>query len=150
MKDLMVMCGISGSGKSTWAESHFSVATTRIVSTDAIRKEIWGDENNQQQSNKIFEVAFCRISFYLQQGFNVIFDATNLSSRDRREIVKKYRGITKQLICVDFGNDVQQALKNQESRVRKVPTEIIERQAKKYRKPTSDEGWDVILEAHME
>ena len=145
MPKLYVMCGISGSGKTYWTEHNFNVAADRTVSTDCIRGELWGDENDQQQPEKVFETAFNRITYYLKAEYNVFFDATNLSARDRKKIIKRYCNLADELICVDFGNDVSRALKNQASRARKVPTEVIERQAKKYKKPSYGEGWDVIM-----
>ena len=148
MPKLYVTCGISGSGKSYWANEYkksWKAFSTMIISTDDIRKFLWGNEEDQQQPEKVFDVAYKSIEKFLSDGWDVIFDATNLSARDRKKIVKRYRALADALICVDFGNDVPRALKNQELRARKVPTEVIERQAKKYKKPSYDEGWDVIM-----
>lgn len=72
---LILTIGISGSGKSTYVKSHFPPEI--IVSTDAIRKEITGDINNQASNKKIFEIATQRIKVLLKKT-DAVLDATNV------------------------------------------------------------------------
>lgn len=141
---LYVMCGISGSGKSTWAVEHAEELDAYIISTDGIRGELWGDENDQRDPRKVFATAFHRIDTCLQKGWNVIFDATNLSARDRRKVICYFKTYA-EMVCVNMYCDPEIAIERQSLRDRKVPEEVIRRQMHKYTVPSYDEGWDQIL-----
>lgn len=85
---LWVMCGLSGSGKSTiakkLAQEH---ENTVIVSSDQIREELTGDYENQDRNDEVFQVFHKRIRENLENNKNVIADATNLTMKSRRAIL---------------------------------------------------------------
>lgn len=84
-----MMVGVAGSGKTTFAKK-LEKRGAIVVSSDAIRKEFWNDESNQQKPHKIFEECHRRISYLLKEGYWVVFDATNLSARRREEFLKNF------------------------------------------------------------
>lgn len=151
MAEFIVMSGVSGSGKSTWAENYKANQESfgkkyKIISTDAIRKEILGSEENQADGKKIFEIAFSRISKSLKNKENVIFDATNLVSKNRRAIINKFRNIFGvKFICVYMNTSLKDCLARQNLRKRKVPNEVVSRQMLKSSVPIYEEGWDKII-----
>jgi predicted kinase len=51
---LVVLVGISGSGKSTFARRHF--APTQVLSSDAFRGMVSDDENDQSATEDAFDV----------------------------------------------------------------------------------------------
>ena len=148
MANLVVLCGISGSGKTTWARKVRDTVGEyfgyNIVSTDSIRGELFGDESCQLHGDKVFEIAYSRLSRRLNLNQNVIFDATNLTHRDRIKLIKKYRDSADSLICVCFNCSVDESMEHQKNRERKVPYEVVEKQFKKFQIPSKSEGWDEI------
>ena len=58
MPKLYVMCGISGSGKSTYAKSIQSSARNRtiIVSNDELRTMLYGNASDQTETELIFNI----------------------------------------------------------------------------------------------
>lgn len=84
MPSFIILVGISGCGKSTWIKSH-NIPNAVVVSFDDIRREINGDVNDHTDSLKIIYIGLNRIVFALNQGKNVILDATNVSTKNRRE-----------------------------------------------------------------
>ena len=77
-----MLVGISGSGKSFVAEQVKRIYKNHLVnievhSSDAIRKELWGDENDQQNPQKVFQILHKRVKNALSEGKDVIYDATN-------------------------------------------------------------------------
>lgn len=81
---LVLLVGISLSGKSTWIKEHqHEWKNTVIVSYDAIRKELTGDISNQSLESDVIKIGFQRIKHYLKNK-NVILDATNLYPKHRR------------------------------------------------------------------
>ena len=68
MTNLYMMCGISGSGKTTWADAYAKVYHAQVFSSDAIRAELFGDENNQKHNSQVFDVLHERVRAALIQG----------------------------------------------------------------------------------
>lgn len=79
---LTVLCGPSGSGKSTWAAANF--APDVIVSSDAIRQEMFGDFRCQSDPGKVFATFFARAQERLSRGLPVVLDAMHLRARERK------------------------------------------------------------------
>ena len=63
LPDLIVLMGIPGSGKSTWAEQYVfrCDASFTIVSSDAIRKQLCGDVNDQSRNVEVWETVLNQI-----------------------------------------------------------------------------------------
>lgn len=143
---LYCMCGISGSGKSTWAANYKSkFPHAQIVSTDAIREELFGDCRVQKDGDKIFQIAYSRIKNYLEEDEStIIFDAMSLKVKDRTTLISKF-GSKAYMVCVVTGNDSVRAIENQYKRDRQVPEEVVLAQAKRFTKPTYEEGWNEII-----
>ena len=147
MSTLYVMCGVSGSGKTFYAgELSKRLKESAIVSTDAIRKQKWGDASIQKRPDIIFNEAFNRINFFLGKGIDVIFDATNLTAKDRKKVINEVHkgGHNPKLICIVLSTSLQECVERQNLRDRKVPYEVIKKQYSKMQYPFTDEGWDEI------
>lgn len=140
MPILYTMCGLPGSGKSTYAKQHPECV---VISSDEVRKELYGDEAIQGDGAKVFEIVNCRVEEALDQGFNVIYDATNVASKTRKNIVNRFNAIH---ICVFVNTSIEECLRRNANRSRNVPQEVIERMAKKLTVPTELEGFTKIIE----
>jgi len=147
MTKFTMMVGISGSGKSTMARDLLSQGFYDImVSSDDIREEIWGDASIQNRPDIIFNIAHERIIEALKDGKDVIFDATNLKVKDRKNLLDKISNIPNvENTCIIVYPHLEWCIENQDKRDRKVPEEVIRKQFKNFQLPTSDEGWDYIL-----
>ena len=149
MKELIMLAGLPGSGKSTWAKEYKNRMTgadrnaVQIVSTDEIRKELWGDAADQQNGAKVFEVAYQRIEFWLSSPYcdTVIFDATNLHKKDRKRFLNKF-GIMADTKLVWFDTPYTECVRRNFQRERNVPTAVIQRMFEHMDVPTLDEGFD--------
>src|SRR5690606_16036696 len=83
---LILPVGISGSGKSTWIKSQTD-PNTIVISPDDIRRELTGNISDQTKNAEVFQIAHKRVADALNAGKNVIFDATNIKSRDRKSLM---------------------------------------------------------------
>lgn len=137
------VCGISGSGKSTFIDL-YKTNDTIIVSTDDIREKIFGDAKNQENNSKVFAIAFYLIKTALIYGNSVLFEATNLTASNRKWVLKQIKDCNANKIVFYFDTPLEQALANNQKRDRQVPDDVIEKQFKKYRHPSYKEGWDKI------
>lgn len=144
-----MLVGLPGSGKSTkakeWVE-RWPGGEVVIVSSDSIRKELWGDESIQEEPAKVFEVAHSRIRKYLKEGYDVIFDATNLSAKRRIALLHQIDswGIDCGKGCAVIGATIEECIDHQNDRDRKVPVEVIWKMARSFQVPLKSEGWDSI------
>ena len=92
MQELIMLIGLPGSGKSTLASKIAKDCRNYIVvSTDSVRKEIYGDEAIQGDGNKVFERAYALIDYYLRDGYSVIFDATNVRRKSRKAFIERFK-----------------------------------------------------------
>ena len=139
--NLIIMCGIPASGKSTVAK----LFNSNIVSTDSIRQELYGDEGIQGNGKDVFSLAYSRIRNYLSLGENVVFDATNIRKRDRKTVIdigKEYN--CDNIIICYCSTSLKIALKRNANRERKVPAPVIERMFNNFEKPSYSEGVNYI------
>jgi polynucleotide kinase-phosphatase len=83
---LVVLIGISGSGKSSFAKKHFK--ETEVLSSDKCRGIISDDENNQASTDDAFALLHYIASKRLKNGLLTVVDATNVQSEARAPLVQ--------------------------------------------------------------
>ena len=86
---LVVLVGISGSGKSSFARKHFR--STQVLSSDACRGMVADDENDQTATPAAFEVLHHIAGVRLRAGRLTVVDATNVKREDRAKLVQLAR-----------------------------------------------------------
>lgn len=134
MNTLIVMCGISGSGKSTKAKELASKYNALVVSTDEIRARVFKNVNDQKHNKKVFQIAYETINILIENSINVIFDATNIkysSIKELKKNIKHWNDIDKILYIIDTPLD--KAIEQNNSRDRVVPIDVINRQANTFK-----------------
>ena len=78
---LVLLVGASGSGKSTFARTHF--LPTEIVSSDFCRGLVSDDENDQAATQPAFELLHFIASKRMEGARLTVVDATNVRREDR-------------------------------------------------------------------
>lgn len=144
MPKLIMMVGVAGSGKSTVAMRYALTQSAIIFSSDAIRGEIYGDENCQKNPGRVFDILHQRISKTLSEGFDVVYDATNLSCKRRMNFLKSIAHIDCRKECVVVVTTPEDIAERMKSRDRKVPMEVVHKQLCQFQCPNYYEGWDNI------
>ncbi|GIF08044.1 polynucleotide kinase-phosphatase [Actinoplanes siamensis] len=86
---LVALVGISGSGKSTFARTHF--APTQVLSSDFFRGLVADDENDQSASAEAFDALHYVAGKRLAAGRLTVVDATNLQPHGRAALIKLAR-----------------------------------------------------------
>ncbi len=146
---LIMLVGLPGSGKSYYAKK---LKNYNIVSSDTIRKELYGNESEQGDAKEVFDLMYTRTRNYLLEGKNVVYDATNVRLKKRYNFLTKLKSELKNKIkdytiiyeCCVFAMPYDYCVYNNENRERKVPREIIKRMYESFQIPVYEEGWDKI------
>lgn len=83
---LVVLIGVSGSGKSSFAKKHFK--RTEILSSDECRALVSDDENSQSATNDAFDVLYYIAGKRLKNGLLTVIDATNVQKESRKGLIE--------------------------------------------------------------
>jgi predicted kinase len=145
MNVLIVLCGLPGSGKSTYAKYLTESGHFECVSTDQIRKELYGSESIQGDGEKVFNTAFFHLKSCGLIKKNCIFDATNMTPRARKRVIQECRNYYDLMICKYINTPLDVCLYRNSQRERVVPKEVILRMARrKFTMPSREEGFDYV------
>jgi protein phosphatase len=82
---LVVLIGVSGSGKSTFAGSRF--LPTEVLSSDAFRALVSDDENDQGATAEAFDALHYVAAIRLRRRKLAVIDATNVKAASRRSLI---------------------------------------------------------------
>ena len=143
---LYVLVGLPGSGKTTLAKDIANInIKSKHISSDAIRTELFGDENNQENNGLVFEEMKRRTKEYLKEGYSVIYDSTNINHKRRMALLNEFKNIPCKKVCVYFATPIEKCIKNDTNRDRSVGSDVIIRMYKSLHVPAFFEGWNDIL-----
>ena len=149
MNNLIIMVGLVGSGKSTLAQTYKSNMAlrmdgdTEIISSDEIRKEVFGDVNTQEHNAEVFSIARKRLKENIVKK-NVIIDATNITIKNRRGFLNTVDKIPCKKIALIMTTPFNLCKKWNANRERVVPEEVLESQIRRFQIPFYEEGFDDI------
>ena len=137
---LILLVGICGSGKSTYAKKYIEQHDNTVhLSSDSIRKELWGDEATQGDNNEVFSLMQSRAIEALNNGQNVVYDATNITRKDRSYIIALCPKFAKIEAHVIFA-PIETCIERDAARERTVGKEVIDRMLKRFQPVWYDEG----------
>lgn len=143
MTEFIMLVGIPASGKSTYAEKLRNDGY-HVHSSDKIREELLGDENEQKDNQKVFEVLHKRIKKDLQDGISCVYDATNMTMRRRIAFLKEIKQYSCKKKCVVFAIPVEECKQRNANRERKVPDAVFDKMLRQFQCPYYYEGWNEI------
>ena len=129
---LYVMCGVPGSGKSTFSRKL------------AEEKEL---ERFSFDEMKCFRLEdFMRPAIKaMQEGKSVILDTTNLRVNIRKKVLQAVKDISCKKVVVYMDTSLEQCLYRNAHREARLQDCIVESTYRSLQKPTPDEGWDEII-----
>ncbi len=131
-KPIIILIGLPGSGKSTWAHQFIvQCPRYRIVSTDTTRAQLYGDEAIQGSWHDVWRHIQQSLRASLEtleagQLDGVIYDATNARRRHRRQFIQYLQRLGYgPLGAIWFDRPLSICLERNAQRHRQVPEAVI-------------------------
>ena len=148
-KIVYVVCGIPGSGKSTWINKNYIWDYDFLISRDAIRFNLLKDgEDYFSKENEVKKEFYKAIyeATHSNNGTGIVFiDATHLTPNTRKLTLNQVASDAK-IIAVDFNINLLTAISRNAQRTGRalVPEHAIRRMYGQYVTPRIGEGFDEI------
>ena len=130
---LVVLVGASGSGKSTFARTHFGPYDT--LSSDVFRGLVSNDESDQSATAAAFDALQHVAAKRLERGLLTVIDATSVQPDARRRLVELAKAHDVLPVAIVF--DLPEALsvaRNAERLDRSIPAGVVKRQSDQLRR----------------
>ena len=144
MNSLIMLIGLPASGKTSYAQEMKKRygKELEIISSDAIRKELFGSEEEQRYNEKVFNEVFHRTKKSILKNKITIIDATNLSRKRRIAFLKQFDNCEKRATV--FAIPFEVCCERNNSRERTVPQYAMDRMYRSFEPPHGAEGFDKI------
>lgn len=143
---LILLVGTPASGKSTHATTFLTEHPEyNLVCPDHIREQVTGDASDQSANGYIFSQLVpqaIRAASLMRQS--VVYDATNVSRKARRPIIKLAKELGYHVIVQVMRTPFDTCVRLNAARERQVPIDVLERMRDQWQEPALDEGVDEI------
>lgn len=150
MSKIIMMCGIPGSGKSTFCHKHLTDYT--YISRDQIRFSLLNDTDDYFAKEKEVMKKFLeKINMCIQWGNDFIIDATHLTKSSRRKILSQLilppLYPINEVYCIYMKTDLKLALERNSKRTGRklVPNDVIKKMYEDLEEPELNEGFEKII-----
>ena len=147
---LIFLVGPPACGKTTYANRKFRDGKTVILSSDEIRKELFGDETIQTKNAVVFETLYQRMRTALSSGKDVVIDATNINKQTRKLVFDALGNIPAKKIAIVIKTPKAICHNLNNGRTRIVPDPVIDEYFNMFEQPTKEEGFDKIKNKTVE
>ncbi|PDZ94921.1 hypothetical protein CON36_31250 [Bacillus cereus] len=144
MPKVYMMIGMPGSGKSYESEKIAKEENVIYLSSDKLRKELFGDESVQQDPHLVFSELERRLKDAISQGKNVVYDATNVSRKRRIAFIKQFKKNC-EIIAYVFLTPFEICVERDKLRERTVGIDVITRMYKNFQMPLKGEGFSEVI-----
>lgn len=141
---VVVLIGPAGSGKTTWARTHF--AANEVVSADALRAMVGSGEADLDASGDAFAVLDKVVTARLRRRLTTVIDTLGLDGGRRRTAVDLARSSGLPCVAVVFTTALDVCRARNRTRDRPVPAPALRSQHRRTAEiDLADDGFDRVL-----
>jgi predicted kinase len=136
---ITILCGLSASGKSTWANQQDSYI---IICPDEFRQVLTGRDYYAGAEEAVWSAVktAARVLAGCQKR-DILIDATAVTPGQRSQWIRMANELGVPIHCLVFDVPLEVCLERNQARERKVPEEVLNRQAELLETPSEDEGF---------
>lgn len=138
----LMIAGLPGSGKTVLSKRIISEYDFNYISSDEYRLKLFRNEMEQANNNILFLKINEDIVDFLNNGKNILYDATSLLSEHRIKTLSLLPACKKIIFYIT--TDVEECIKYDAERKRSVGEDLIREFSRLAQNPSFDEGWDKI------
>lgn len=140
---VVVTCGISGSGKSTWIEENLS--DHQVVSLDNLRQQIAKSRRDQSQNIRVIHLAKEQLKVLLRSHSKIVWDATNIRRDFRQQVIDISRDYGALVTLAIFHCSEEVYFERNKQRRYSIPGDVLIRQIEQMEFPELDEGDRILI-----
>ena len=133
---LVLLVGAAGAGKTTFAARHF--APDEVLSSDAYRALVSGNEADQSVSHVAFRILHRELERRLADRRLTVVDATNVSSGNRRQLIQRARAASVPVVALVLAPPVPVVLARNAARLRRVDEAVVREQLERVEGTAAD------------
>jgi len=148
---LVLLIGVPGSGKSSFAARHFDAEM--VGSSDRWRGAVAGNEGDQRATDAAFERLDQWLDARLATGALAVVDATNTEWMRRAALIRRAREAGRPAVAIALDRPLDQCLARNAARGRTVLAAVIRRQHDALRRDLERidlEGFDAVHVLHSQ
>lgn len=133
---LVLLVGAAGAGKTTFAARHF--APGEVLSSDAYRALLSGDEADQSVSRVAFRILHRELERRLADRRLTVVDATNAAPGNRRQLIQRARAAGVPVVALVLAPPATVVLARNAGRARRVNEEVVRYQLERVERTAAD------------
>jgi len=140
--------GIPGCGKTNYCKAYKAENPNSIhLSSDEIRMAITNNnpKYTKDETNFVFKLMSDEALKALNNGNDVLYDATNLTRKSRRMIIERLPKYC-EVIAIVFAPKIEECIERDSQRdgLTKVGSDVIDKMVRRFQVPYYDEGFTII------
>lgn len=139
MAELVVMCGLPGAGKTTFAKMFAKKNGYRYISIDNFYQAVFGNETEHYHKYQVWEMLYKALDLAIEDGVNVILDTNAPNPSDRSILFDKVGKRFSHRTIVYIENDPNTCKENNKHRSRVIPDDQMDYIIDRFVPPTKEE-----------
>lgn len=148
MSKFIIMCGLPGSGKTTYIKKFHK--DKMVVSKDDIRRDILKkDIGNAAEESYVHWLSLRCLELFFRANKDIVYDITALKPKYRKEVANLAKRCGYKVECYIMDTPIDLCKERAEKRSGKEwstsPSEVIDRMNKGYVFPKLSEGFDKLV-----
>ena len=152
--DIVLVCGLPGSGKSHFAKKYFQNDNRKRINRKEIRRhlfemitfgESWHEENFDQHDEHLVKHVERRIyEHFLQENCKVLVDNTSMRKASRKIYIDTAKRMNKSIGIIFLNTPLQKCIMRNQQQDDQVPNTVISNEYAGMELPEKSEGFDSL------